>query len=99
MNFQEALHEVITNGVVAYHRSYYCEDDHDRPYPDRSSATPWSIWMRIRLWDSDYDEEALVFFESNNYDETTGKWLLEWNEDQLSRADILAEDWEIKEEW
>jgi hypothetical protein len=95
MTFHEALNEVITTGRMVWRKMHQFEDDYDRPYPDQSPPTPWSIWLRIRLWDDNVDDDALVYFESNNRNDVDGSWFLDWKEDQISRADILASDWEI----
>jgi hypothetical protein len=98
MTFIEAISEVLTNKTIVWRRAHEFEDDYDRPFKSQRPPTPWSEWLRIRLDDDPTDFDALVFFETNNRDDVNGTWILEWKEDNISRADILAEDWEIAEE-
>jgi hypothetical protein len=91
MTFYEALTNVVQNGVVALRKT-------NQFAKGGYNIIDWSIWMRIRLDDSCLDEESLLLFESNNYDDENNKWLMGWDEDQLSRADVLASDWEIVQE-
>lgn len=92
MTFNEAIHEVITHNKVVTRRSNYFERG-------GYHKISWSEWVRIRMWGSKVDTDALIYIETNNYNEENKKWLLKgWKEDQLSKADVLAEDWEITEE-
>jgi|WetSurSiteA1Bulk_404760.scaffolds.fasta_scaffold81415_3 hypothetical protein len=98
MTFNEALHEVITNDRVVWRKTLQFADNYDRPYPDKSPPTPWSEWLRIRLEDDDdADFDAILFFEGNNLDDTSNTWFLEWTEQELTKADVLADDWEVVE--
>ena len=92
MTFHEALQTVIKGGgKIAQRRAHHFDKG---GYHD----IEWSEWTRVRLDDSKVDFDALLFFETNNFDEENKLWLHEWSEDLLSRADILANDWEITEE-
>jgi hypothetical protein len=89
MTFQDALNEVIANKVVVSRRIYY----HAHDYGDYNK--PWSQWLRIRLDDDPVSSDALIYFETRNFDETTQEWIGEWGEDNISQADIQAHDWEV----
>jgi hypothetical protein len=80
---------------MVWRKMHQFEDAYDNPKKNGKSPEPWSSWMRIRLDDDRVDFDALIYFESNNRDDTTGDWFMKWNEDQLSREDILATDWEF----
>ena len=96
MTFNEALNMVITNGEAVRRKTHQFADNYDRPYPDKSPPTPWSEWTRVSL-DGDEDDvefDRFLIIQSNNRDDTTNTWFLEWREDVLTKADILADDWE-----
>jgi hypothetical protein len=97
MTFDKAIKEVVMNDVVVWRKVHQFDDDYDRPRPlsNPGTPTPWSTWLRIRMEKDNVDFDSLVFFETNNHDDVTGKWLQEWSEDNISREDILATDWEI----
>jgi hypothetical protein len=94
MTFQEALNEVIKNNTIVWRKTHQFADDYDRP-PARGVPTPWSEWTRIRMWDCDVPFDAILYFESNNRDDTTNTWSLKWEDDDLTKMDVWAEDWEI----
>lgn len=98
MDFDTALHEVAINKRMVWRKIHQFEDDYDRPINDDGPATPWSIWMRIKLDDDQTDYDALIFFETRHRDDTTGEWFMKWEDDDLSRADIKATDWEYTTE-
>ena len=89
MTFQEALHRVITEDIIVMRRMHQFKHDYDNP-----NSGPQSEWVRIRLEDDTIDFDALVFFECCSRDDNTNTWLTTWHEDQLSREDIQAIDWE-----
>lgn len=95
MTFNEAINEVIYNNNIVWRQAYY----HEHDYGDYDR--PWSEWKRIRMEDDDPPYEAIIYFESNNRDErqsTRGTWFLTWKEDNLTKADLLADDWEVIED-
>jgi hypothetical protein len=97
MTFQEAINEVVHNNKTVWRKSMQFDDDYDRPRNNGGDPTPWSEWKRIRMEEDHVDFDCLIYIEGNNQDDTTEYWFMEWTEDVLSKADILAEDWEIVE--
>lgn len=98
MKFHDALIEVILNKRMVRRKIFQFEDDHFKSKNEGSDPIPWSVWMRIRLDDDSVDYDALVYFETRNRDDSPPKWHNTWTEDQVSRADILADDWEFTTE-
>lgn len=94
MTFQEALNEVITNDVIVWRKTHQFADDYDRPR-DQGKPRPWSEWTRVWLDDDTVDYDAIIYFETNNRDDINGTWFLTWSYTELTKADILATDWEI----
>jgi hypothetical protein len=92
MTFNEAINTVILTGKTVWRRQHY----HDHNYGDYTR--PWSEWMRIRIEEDTVDFDALLFFETNYYDEVKKKWTLMWAEDNVSKADSIATDWKVVEE-
>jgi hypothetical protein len=93
MKFIEALNEVVQNNKVVVRVGTLLHD-----YGHYSDPTyDWHMWTRIRM-DSDdpTDEEALVMIETRNK-KASGDWYGGWQDDNMMREDILAEDWEIVE--
>jgi hypothetical protein len=95
MTFQEAINEVINNKSTVWRKTHQFKDDYDNPNPD--VPQPWSEWIRIWLNCDDIDEDAVIMVESNNRNDVNNTWFLEWRNDELTRADVLAEDWEVIE--
>jgi hypothetical protein len=92
MTFYEALKKTIHEKKSFCRKVYHFEKG-------GYHCTEWSMWIRMRLDDDAVDEDALVYFESNNLDEEQGYWTRNWSEDQLSRADVMATDWQEFELW
>jgi hypothetical protein len=88
MTFQEALNEVVINNRVVIRRQFTFDGR-------ESNSGPWSEWLKIRMEDSHFPNDAVVFFEVNGFDEVEKAWLHAWEEYNVTKADILADDWEF----
>jgi hypothetical protein len=93
MTFIEALNEVVSNNKVVQRKMH--------EFSGRESGKncgPWSSWIRMRMEDDVVPFDALVFIETNNHDDRDFHWVANWSNDDLSKEDILATDWEFQEE-
>lgn len=92
MNFTDALNEVVQNNKIVWRPGQQLHDyDH---YSD--PEYDWHMWTRIRTDSEDpTDEEALIIIETRNRLDKNGWWYGDWQEDNITRESILAEDWEI----
>ena len=89
MTFYEAIQKVL-EGEIVYFKEYTFSGY------ESDTNIPWSIWMRMRMEDDPFPHDALLFTEYNHWDEVNKCWLLEWNEEQLGKDDILSLDWQDK---
>jgi hypothetical protein len=94
MNFQEALKIALTGKNVIRKCFHFDRDGYQHD-------TEWAEWIRLRL-DSvrgNIPSEDLIAIEMNNYDEEKKVWLFaDWWDEQLTRADVDANDWIIMED-
>ena len=93
MNFFDALNRVINEDVIVG-RKCFNFDGAESECP----GCPWSEWKRIRMEEDHDDFDSIIFIEENNWEETDKRWILEWSESILSKADIQADNWKIMEE-
>jgi hypothetical protein len=95
MNFNDAMYEVVINKKIVRRKAFQFDQDNG------DYDKPWSEWIRVRMDDDPVDFDALITFETRNHDDGTNPgWVPghTWQEESLSKADVLATNWEISEE-
>jgi hypothetical protein len=93
MNFRNAINLVVYDNQTVTRKGF------QHPHSYDGNDDPWSEWIRIRVEDDLVDREALIFIETNSYDDVNQKWFSsEWREDNLNKEDVLADDWELVKE-
>jgi hypothetical protein len=89
MTFAEALNAVVTTNKIVQRKVY--------DYPNARCGA-CSEWVRMRLEENPRPLYAYLHIESNNHDDKDFYWTQHWTSSELTKADLLATDWEIEEE-